>query len=157
MRSINDWLEAYGADHQNPKNKKIHWVCVPLIVWSLMAILWSIPFPSQLQQFSYPINWAIVAFVLGSVYYFTLSWRLAIGLFVLNLIFLVTCHLAHQFLPWPLWITAVGVFILAWIGQFIGHNIEGRRPSFFADLQFLMIGPAWVVAFLYQKLGLRIS
>ena len=42
------------------------------------------------------------------------------------------------------------VFVLAWIGQFIGHLIEGKRPSFFKDLQFLLIGPAWLMAFVYR-------
>ena len=45
--------------------------------------------------------------------------------------------------------------MLAWIGQFIGHKIEGEKPSFFEDLQFLLIGPAWLLGAIYQKLGIR--
>jgi len=50
---------------------------------------------------------------------------------------------------------AIAVFVVAWIGQFVGHKIEGRKPSFFTDLTYLLIGPAWVLAKLYRKLGLQ--
>lgn len=155
MRSIHTWLDHYAQDHQNPTNKRIHWVCVPLIVWSLMALLWAAPFPFSVSLYSIPLNWAFVLFIAGSLYYLALSWRLAIGLMLLNALFLYFCYLAQEHLPWSLWITATGIFVAAWIGQFVGHKIEGRRPSFFTDLQFLMIGPAWVIAFAYRRVGLK--
>ena len=49
----------------------------------------------------------------------------------------------------------MAIFVLAWIGQFIGHKIEGEKPSFFEDLQFLLIGPDWLLGAIYQKLGIR--
>ncbi|HWG31443.1 MAG TPA: Mpo1-like protein, partial [Steroidobacteraceae bacterium] len=58
-------------------------------------------------------------------------------------------------LPWPLWITSLTVFVVAWIGQFVGHALEGKRPSFFKDVQFLLIGPLWLLASAYRRLGLR--
>jgi uncharacterized membrane protein YGL010W len=58
-------------------------------------------------------------------------------------------------LPLPLWITSIIIFALAWVGQFYGHAVEGKKPSFLKDVQFLMIGPAWVLAFLYRKLGIK--
>jgi uncharacterized membrane protein YGL010W len=54
-----------------------------------------------------------------------------------------------------LWVTSLVIFVAAWIGQFIGHAIEGKRPSFFKDLQFLLIGPLWLLAAAYRRLGLR--
>ena len=57
-------------------------------------------------------------------------------------------------LAWPLWLTCVVIFVVAWIGQFIGHSIEGKRPSFFKDVQFLLIGPIWLVSHVYRRLGL---
>jgi uncharacterized membrane protein YGL010W len=51
--------------------------------------------------------------------------------------------------------TAIVVFVLAWIGQFIGHMVEGRKPSFFEDLGFLLVGPAWLLSFVYQRAGIR--
>ena len=65
---------------------------------------------------------------------------------------LVTDWLAT--LAWPLWLTSLTIFIAAWIGQFIGHALEGKRPSFFKDLQFLLIGPLWLLAAAYRRLGL---
>ncbi|MEG2033750.1 MAG: Mpo1-like protein, partial [Janthinobacterium sp.] len=49
---------------------------------------------------------------------------------------------------------SLGVFVLAWIGQFIGHQIEGKKPSFLDDLRFLLIGPLFVLGFLYRRLRL---
>ena len=54
-------------------------------------------------------------------------------------------------LAWPLWLTSVVIFIVAWIGQFVGHAVEGKRPSFFKDLQFLLIGPLWLLAAAYRR------
>ena len=48
---------------------------------------------------------------------------------------------------------AIGVFVVAWIGQFIGHKIEGRRPSFLTDLVYLLVGPLWTLSKLYKRLG----
>ena len=56
-------------------------------------------------------------------------------------------------LPWPLWQTCVAIFVVAWVGQFIGHAVEGKRPSFFKDLLFLLVGPLWLLAFVYRALG----
>ena len=49
----------------------------------------------------------------------------------------------------------LGIFIVSWIGQFIGHKIEGQKPSFFDDLKFLLIGPAWLLSFIYKKIGIK--
>ena len=54
------------------------------------------------------------------------------------------------------WRLSLAIFIVAWIGQFIGHKIEGKKPSFFEDLQFLLIGPAWLLSFIYNKLGIKL-
>jgi uncharacterized membrane protein YGL010W len=130
MQNITSLLSEYGESHQNPWNKLIHWICVPVIVWTVVALLWSIPFPATLQSDVFPVNWATVVLVLAQIYYFRLSIKL-----------------------WPLWKLALTVFVIAWIGQFIGHMIEGKRPSFFKDVQFLLIGPAWLMAFVYRALG----
>ncbi|MEJ1960555.1 MAG: Mpo1-like protein [Gammaproteobacteria bacterium] len=58
-------------------------------------------------------------------------------------------------LPWPVSTTSLAIFVTAWIGQFIGHALEGKQPSFFKDVQFLLIGPLWLVAALYRRLGIH--
>jgi uncharacterized membrane protein YGL010W len=71
------------------------------------------------------------------------------ALFVVGVI---TVILWLDALPWPLWALCLTLFAVAWIGQFIGHHYEGKRPSFFKDVQFLMIGPLWLMSFIYRKL-----
>ena len=99
------------------------------------------------------LNWALLAIVGIQIYYFGLSTRLALGALVINLLLLALTWLVARYSPLPLWQIAVAVFIIAWIGQFIGHHIEGKRPSFFKDLQFLLIGPFWLLSLVYRKYG----
>jgi uncharacterized membrane protein YGL010W len=54
----------------------------------------------------------------------------------------------------PLWLVSAIVFVVAWIGQFYGHKVEGKKPSFLKDIQFLLIGPAWLLHFIYRRLGI---
>ena len=98
---------------------------------------------------------AVIALLLIQLYYFRLSVPLGLGLLAFNFAMLLLTAWIEQASPWPLWQLAVAVFVLAWIGQFIGHAIEGKRPSFFKDLQFLLIGPAWLMSFVYRAAGLR--
>lgn len=154
MPNVTSLLSEYGESHQNPTNKLIHWICVPVIVWTVVALLWSIPFPGNLTMGILPVNWAVIAVVLAQIYYFALSYRLGLGLLLYNAIMLWITLQIEAISPWPLWQVALVVFVIAWIGQFIGHAIEGKRPSFFKDLQFLLIGPAWLMAFVYRALGI---
>jgi uncharacterized membrane protein YGL010W len=154
MRSIHQWLDEYGESHQNPVNKRIHWICVPAIVLSVIGLLWSIPVPSAFNEISPALNWAVLLAMAAVVYYFMLSVPLALGAAaVLSLLLLAAAGLDR--LATPLWVTSVLIFVVAWVGQFIGHHIEGRKPSFFKDLQFLMIGPLWLLAAAYRGAGLR--
>jgi uncharacterized membrane protein YGL010W len=156
MRKIEALLTEYGESHQNAVNKAIHWLAVPVIVWTVVALLWSIPVPFQAALFGLPLNWAVLALLLAQLYYFRLSWTLAIGFFLYNLAMIALTTAIEAASPWPLWLVAVIVFVAAWILQFIGHAIEGKRPSFFKDVQFLMIGPAWLLSFIYRSIGLRV-
>jgi len=152
MRSIDRWLEDYGESHRNPVNKRIHWICVPVIVWCVLALLWSVPTTGAFHAL---LNWAALAVAVAVVYYAWLSIRLAAGAAVLLVALLYTIGLTDRFGPRPLWLVGAVLFAIAWIGQFVGHAIEGKRPSFFKDMQFLMIGPLWLLADLYRRLGIR--
>jgi uncharacterized membrane protein YGL010W len=156
MQQINQLLDEYGDSHRNRVNKLIHWICVPFIVWTVVALLWSIPFPGQAEVVGIPLNWAVIALLLAQVYYFRLSITLGIGLLVYNAVMIWLTIQIESTVAWPLWQVALLVFVIAWIGQFIGHAIEGKRPSFLKDLQFLLIGPAWLMAFIYRGLGIPI-
>ena len=154
MQNLQHLLDEYGSSHRNPVNKLIHWLCVPPILWSVLALLWWLPFPAALQSEMVPVNWATIAVVLAQVYYYSLSIRLGTGILLFNMFLLWITVLIEAASPWPLWQVALAVFILAWIGQFVGHLVEGKRPSFFKDVQFLLIGPAWLMSFVYKQLGL---
>ena len=153
MRSVADWLGEYGVSHANPTNKLLHWICVPLIVLAVMGFIWSIPVPGAFAALSPWLNWATLVALLALLYYASLSAALAVGIALAFAVLFVLLD-AFQSLPWPLWATSLTIFVVAWIGQFIGHAVEGKRPSFFKDVQFLLIGPLWLVAALYRKLGL---
>src|ERR1043165_5728129 len=151
MKTVDQWLDEYGASHQNPANKLLHWICVPVIVISLVGLLWYLPVPDALRAISPLLNWGTVLLVAAVLYYVAMSWSLGLGmaLFVVAVLASVTWL---QTLPWPLWILCVVLFVVAWVGQFIGHHYEGKRPSFLQDLQFLLIGPLWLLSFVYRKL-----
>lgn len=153
MHSIDLWLAEYGESHQHPTNKLIHWICVPAIVFSVIGLLWSLPVPRAFVQISPALNWALLFAMAAVVYYFILSVPLGLGAtLALAALLLLAARLDEVAIP--LWAVSLAVFIIAWIGQFIGHRIEGRKPSFFKDLQFLMIGPLWLLAFVYRRLGI---
>ena len=154
MRTVTDWLGEYGASHTNPTNKLLHWLCVPPIVLSVLGLLWSLPVPAAFVALSPWLNWATLAAAAALTYYFALSPALALGvLFAFLALVLITERLTA--LPWPLWVTSMVIFVAAWVGQFIGHAIEGKRPSFFKDVQFLLIGPLWLVMRLFARYRLK--
>ena len=159
MKSIDTWFEEYGESHQNPINKKLHWICIPAIVFSLIGLLWSIPhgyfvgiFPGQYSPY---LNWATIFMGLILLYYLRLSIPMAIGMLVFTLGVLYGNNYVIHNIQLPLWKFSIILFVIAWIGQFIGHKIEGKKPSFFQDLQFLLIGPAWLMGFIFRKLRIK--
>ena len=154
MRSLEEWLGEYADSHRNPTNKTLHYLCVPPIQLALMGLLLAVPVPAFVGGWTPLVNWASLLVIAGILYYAALSFRLALGMLVAVLVgFALLAALAR--LPVPLWATCLVIFVIAWIGQFVGHAIEGKRPSFFKDLQFLLIGPLWILSALFGRLGLR--
>lgn len=153
VSSVHHWLEEYASDHQNPTNQAIHKVCVPIIVVSLIGLLWSVPIPAEFREISPALNWGTTFLLAAMVYYLILSLPLALGMAPVVLAVVVVVNWLDG-LAIPLWASSAVLFVLAWIGQFYGHRLEGRRPAFFRDLQFLMIGPLWILAGIYRRVGL---
>lgn len=142
-QSINQLLDEYATSHQNKTNKLIHYIAVPIIFWSISAMLWVV-------KILYVDNLAIVMTALISLYYISKDLKIAIQM----IIFSILCLVLNNFLEskgLPLFYLSLGLFIVAWVFQFIGHKIEGKKPSFFKDLQFLLIGPAWIVRQFFSK------
>ncbi len=153
MRTVNQWLEEYGESHKNETNKSIHWICVPAIFFSIVGLLYSIKLPWIID--THTVNVAMIAILLITIYYLRLSLPLGIGMFIFGVICLFIAHLIEKYVPAPLWLVCVIIFVLAWIGQFYGHHVEGKKPSFLKDIQFLLIGPMWLMSFIYSAIGIR--
>ena len=150
-RAIDRWFASYSGDHQNATNQQIHVVCVPAILWSVIALLWCIPTPDS--WFRQGI-WAGLAMFGAWAFYHRASRALGFGMLAVFVAMGWATKFLHDALGTSgLLYLAIGVFVVAWIGQFIGHKIEGRKPSFLTDLTYLLIGPAWVLAKLFRKLG----
>jgi uncharacterized membrane protein YGL010W len=152
MRSVNEWFGSYSADHQDPTNRLIHWICVPAILWAVIAAMWLIPVPATIGRAGF---WCGLAMVGAFAFYWRLSRPLGAAMFVVFVVFGLVTELLYRTLgPAQLLWLALGVFVAAWIGQFLGHRIEGRRPSFFTDLAYLLIGPAWLTGKLMRRIGI---
>ena len=139
-RKVDQLLAHYEESHRDPRNERIHFVAIPLIMLSLLGLLFAL----------HP--WLAYAFVLASmVYYARLSAVFLLAMAVLSLIGLALVHAMGERV---LIISAV-IFVGAWIAQFVGHEMEGKKPSFFEDLQYLWVGPIFVLSKLFLKLGIR--
>lgn len=153
-------FDKYAESHQNHTNETIHWICVPLIVFSLLGLVWAIPFPHLefLGRYNGYVNWAsfLIAF---SVYYYyrlspVMSYLMLLLIFGMSILIVQLEKVEAAGGP-ALWLVCLVIFVLAWIGQFIGHKIEGKKPSFLEDVKFLLIGPIWLLHFICKKVGLR--
>jgi uncharacterized membrane protein YGL010W len=159
-RPVDIYFDKYAESHQNETNELIHWICVPTIVFSLLGLVWAIPFPhiGFLGQYNSYVNWATFLIGFAVFYYYRLS--PVLSYFMLLLIFVFT-YMIVVLEQWgktggpALWLSCLVLFVLAWIGQFIGHKIEGKKPSFFDDLKFLLIGPIWLLHFVLVRLKIR--
>jgi len=150
-RPIDRWFEHYSADHRNAANQRIHVVAVPAILVSVVALLWCIPVVGTWFR---PGLWGALAMFAAWMFYNRASRKLGYGMLVVCVALAWAMRaLQAEIGSQQLAIMAAVVFVVAWIAQFVGHRIEGRRPSFLTDLTYLLIGPAWVLAKLYRKLG----
>ena len=140
MRTIDKLLAQYSESHLNPTNEVIHFVCVPVIVFTLLGLLWS-------------MHWvlAVLVTIAALVYYVKLSKPFAVGMALMSGAMLLLLAALPDQVILPL---SIAIFVLAWVGQFIGHQIEGKKPSFLEDVRFLLIGPLFVLSFLYRRLNL---
>ncbi len=153
-------MSEYAESHQTSFNKSVHYICVPLIFFSLIGLLASIPtgtvlsslVPASLQPYAHI---GTIVIILGLLYYLRLSVVLFIGMLLFSAAVLWGIHQIATIDIAPLWAMMLIIFVLAWIGQFIGHKHEGKKPSFLKDLQFLMIGPAWTMSHLFEALKIK--
>ena len=161
MKTAEEWIEEYGVSHQNPTNKLIHWICVPLIMLSLLSLISIIPFPFKnyelltVGDLVVKINWMTLFLAYSILFYLRLSFSIVIGMLLIAILMIASISWI-EFFDQTIWRLSLFIFIVSWIGQFVGHKIEGQKPSFFEDIQFLLIGPAWLLSFIYKKLGIKL-
>jgi uncharacterized membrane protein YGL010W len=139
-RPIDILLAHYGESHQNPRNEAIHFVAIPLIMLSLCGLMFAL----------HP--WIAYAFIAASmVYYARLSWVFFALMCAWSALILAALYaMGSQVL-----VLSITIFVAAWIAQFIGHKIEGKKPSFFEDIQYLWVGPLFVLSKLMGKLRIH--
>jgi uncharacterized membrane protein YGL010W len=140
VRRVDQLLAHYGESHRHPTNELIHYTAIPLIMLSLVGLIYALhPF-------------AAYVFVGASMVYYA---RLSLVFFFTMLLgSVLMLALIHAMGEWRVPLCA-GIFVVAWIFQFIGHKIEGKKPSFFEDIQYLWVGPLFVLSHLFNKLGIR--
>ncbi|MDO5686281.1 MAG: DUF962 domain-containing protein [Neisseria sp.] len=156
MRKIDRLLAEYGESHQQPTNKLIHWICVPIIFWSILGFISLIPVPSVALGFLGKLSYLDVgAIVFVTIFYARLSPMIAVLMFLLMLLMEYWVGLTNAAWGTSAWMVYLAVFVIAWIFQFIGHKIEGKKPSFFKDIQFLLIGPSWLLSFVLRRFGIQ--
>ena len=154
MKNQQQWFDEYAVSHQNETNQLIHYICVPAIFFSLVGLIMSIPSNTikNLTNLNLPFieNWATVILLVLLFFYLRLSFSIFLKMFLFSIICLLGNYYLSIFIS--LFYTSITIFVIAWIGQFYGHKIEGKKPSFLKDLQFLLIGPAWV----FEKISNKI-
>ena len=151
MSIADQWLRRYGENHEHAVNRALHCLSIPLIIVAVVGLLWSAPVPEAFSQSSPALNWGMLFLMASVVYYFVLSFALAIGMLpFVTLIAIAVVWLDG--LTTPLWIISAAAFAVAGAGQIIGHAFERRSVSLFTDLNLVMIGPLWLLAALYQRL-----
>lgn len=129
MSRLDQLISHYAASHQHPTNEAIHCVAVPMIMLTLLGLLYEL----------HPIVFALFL-VASFVYYARLSIRVLVLMILwsglLTGLIVLMGDLRLQI--------CIVLFVLSWIAQFVGHKIEGRKPSFFEDIQYLWVGPLFV-------------
>lgn len=148
MKKAQQLFLEYSESHQNKTNQVIHYICVPIIFFSIIGLLMSIP-NTQLKsifKFYNPLieNWGFVIGILISLFFYL---RLSFWYFIKMLLVILLCIAGNNWIKnnGNLFVISMVLFVIAWIGQFYGHKIEGKKPSFLKDIKFLLIGPLWVL------------
>ena len=153
MQTLQQLLDAYAVSHQNKTNKIIHYFCVPAIFFSIVGLLMSIPsgLITSLTGIENPLyaNWGVFFLIPLMIFYIRLSLKMTF----LILGFAILCILGNfqLALQMSLWKVSGVIFVNAWIVQFYGHKIEGKKPSFLDDIKFLLVGPAWILDHVFKS------
>jgi len=160
QRPVDIYLDKYAETHQNPTNQFINWVCIPLVVFGLLGLVWAVPFPyiKFLGQYNGYFNWA--SFLIAGSMYFYYKLSPVLSYLMLLLLFSFTYGIMEldtlQKTGGPaLWQVSLTILVIAWIGQFIGYKIEAKRPALSEEPKFLLIAPIWLLSFVLKKFNIK--
>ena len=142
QRKVDALLQHYGLSHTHPVNEVIHFVAIPAIMISLNGLLFAVH-PALV----------LLLIAVSLVYYSRLSWPFTLCMLLLSSVMLALVDAMDA--AGVLVQASVGVFVVAWIFQFIGHHLEGKKPSFFEDLQYQLVGPLFVLSKAFERLVVR--
>lgn len=145
MSRLENLLNEYSLSHQNKTNIIIHKICVPTIMFSVIGLLKAFPVPAEWPLW---LDWSTII-IIGALIYYASFKNLKVFVSMLVLVLLQVAIL--EFLRPHFFILCLFLFVIAWIFQFIGHKIEGKKPSFLKDLTFLLIGPVWAINSLIRR------
>jgi uncharacterized membrane protein YGL010W len=142
--TVEQLFTDYQTYHRDARNKLTHYLGIPLIEYALLNFLYQIP---HLTVGGVAVDYALLFFVAVTIFYLTLSVRLAVAMTLLSL----PLYLLATVTPWYV---GVAAFVVGWVLQFLGHHIEGKKPAFLTNGAHLLIGPLWITSHLVEKLGL---
>ncbi|CAI8191060.1 MAG: Uncharacterised protein [Glaciecola sp. HTCC2999] len=152
MRQIDKLLHQYGESHQHNTNIWIHGIAVPSIFFVTIGLIYAIPVPDMIAQFN--LTFAHILAIPMLMYYFKLSGPIGAAMTLLTIAVFAGIK-GLEILGISVWQFSVALFIVMWVLQFIGHKIEGKKPSFFEDLRFLLVGPAWWWMHFLKRLNIQ--
>jgi uncharacterized membrane protein YGL010W len=152
MRQIEKLLNQYGESHQNQTNILIHGIAVPSIFFVTIGLIYAIPVPEMIAQ--YQVTFAHILAIPMLMYYFKLSGPIGAAMTLLTIAVFGGIRLL-EYLEISVWQFSLVLFVVMWVLQFVGHKIEGKKPSFFEDLRFLLVGPAWWWNHFFKRLNIK--
>ena len=151
MKTLTDQLSQYAGYHRDTRNISTHFIGIPMIVVAVATLLAR----PGVEIGGIGVSLATLVTLVTAVYYLRLDLRLGVVMAVLlalSLWFAQLCAASSK----SLWLSVgVGLFVVGWAFQFVGHRYEGRKPAFVDDLIGLIIGPLFVVAELGFLMGMR--
>jgi len=153
MSDTDGWLTQYEESHRDLNYPFIYWAAVPMVVLGTVGLLWTVPTPAEFHEISPLLNWGSTFLMAATVYYFIISVALAIGMlpFVVGVAAFQMWLLESDFsLPR----VAAGLLVAGTIGLWLGRQNTGRFDLVLRDLQYMMIGPAWLLSVIYRRAGI---
>jgi uncharacterized membrane protein YGL010W len=152
--TVDEWADQFGRLRASAPSALSAWLGIPIVITALIGLLWAIPVPDILTDASPVINAATLFIMASFVYYCILSIPLAIG----GLLFLISAAIPSAWLDQteqPLWPVAAGVFVIAFAWQLTETRRATGRLLVLRNLQYVMLGPIWLLRGLYRRAGLR--